>query len=73
MLTYRALVRFFSGVPSHMNNKHILGFEWFFLSGALFPSTNKTFLVCMNVIIVDVFHKIVLEVKDKRLFSKLLQ
>jgi hypothetical protein len=51
---YRAFMRFFTGMPSHMNHQHILSLEGLLLSRAFLPSTNEDLLVGMNVIGIDV-------------------
>lgn len=53
-VSYRALVWFFSGVPSHVDYQHILSFEWLLFPCTLLPATDKLLLLPMNVIIIDV-------------------
>lgn len=50
----------FTCMPSHVNDKHVLGLEWFFLSGTILPSANKALFVGMNMVIVDVLYEIIL-------------
>ena len=60
---YRALVRFLSCMPSHMNYQHVLSFEGLFVTRAFLPATNKTFLIGVNMIVVDMLDKVVLRGK----------
>ncbi len=60
---YRALVRFLSCMPSHVNHQHVLGFEGLFVTRTFLPATYKTFLVSVDVIVVDMFDKVVLRGK----------
>lgn len=57
---YGTLVRFFTGVPSHVHDQHVLSLEGFFLPRALLPAANKALLVGVYVIVVDMLHEIVL-------------
>ena len=59
-VVYRALVRFLAGVPTHVNDEHVLCFEWFFIARTLTPSADETLLIGVNVVVVDVFDEIVL-------------
>lgn len=54
--SYRALVRLFAGVPPHMYDQHILGFERLFVPGAVFPTTNEALLVNVDMIVINMFH-----------------
>jgi hypothetical protein len=70
---YRAFMRFFAGVSSHVHDKHILRFKWLFLPRALLPSADKTLFVCMNMIVIDVLYKIVLKNKKPITFNELFE
>lgn len=52
--THSALVWLLSCVSTHMNHKHVLGFERTLFSGALLPVTHKLLLFSMDVFIIDV-------------------
>ena len=54
IFSYRAFMRFLPGMSPHMNDQHVLSFEWLLLSRTIFPLTNETFLICMNMVIWDV-------------------
>lgn len=62
-MSYRALVRLFAGMPSHMNDQHVLGFKRFLVARTLFPATDKALLVGVDVVVVDVLDQIVLRGK----------
>lgn len=62
--THRTLVGFFAGVPSHVHDQHVLSFERFFLPRAFLPPANEALFVRVDMIVVDVFHKIVLKRED---------
>ena len=47
-------MRFFSGVPSHVDYQHVLSFEGFLLSGTVLPLANEAFLVGVYVVIRNV-------------------
>lgn len=51
---------FFARVPPHMNNKHVLRLEGFFLPRAPFPPANKALFIHMNVVSVDMLDQVVL-------------
>lgn len=53
-------MRFFAGMTAHVNNKHVLSLERFFVARTSLPATNKRFLIAMNVIGVDVTDKLIL-------------
>lgn len=59
-MTYGAFVWFFARVAAHVNDEHVLGFEWFFVAGTLTPSADETLLIGVNVIVVDMFDEVVL-------------
>lgn len=54
---YRALVGFFSSVPSHVDHQHVLGLEGLLLSGAILPSAHKLLLLSVDVVVVDVLKR----------------
>jgi len=58
--TYGTLVWFFTRMPSHMHDQHVLSLEGFFLPRAFLPTANKALLVGVYVIVVDMFHEIIL-------------
>lgn len=58
--TYRTLVRLFSGVSSHMHDQHVLSFKWLFFPRAFFPTADEAFLICVDMIVIDMFHQIIL-------------
>ena len=51
--SYRASMWFFSGVPSHVNDQHVLSFEGLLLSAAVLPLTNESLLVHPDVVVVQ--------------------
>lgn len=61
--SYRAFVRLFARVPSHVHNQHILGFERLFVARARLPTAYKRLLVAMNVIGVNMTDELVLREK----------
>jgi len=46
------MVRFFSGMSSHVYDEHVLSFERFFISRTIFPTTNKSLLATSDVLAV---------------------
>lgn len=58
--TYGTFMRFLPGVSSHMNNQHVLSFEWFFVPRAANPTTDESLLTCMDMVCVYMFHQIIL-------------
>ena len=52
--SYGALVRLLSSVPSHVNYKHVLGFEGLLLPGTVHPAANKLLLLPVDVVIINV-------------------
>lgn len=58
--SYRAFMRFLARMSTHVNDQHVLSFEWFLFAGAFLPATDETLFVGVNVVVVDVFHQIVL-------------
>lgn len=54
---YRALVGFFSSVPSHVDHQHVLGLEGLLLSGTILPSAHKLLLLSVDVVVVDVLER----------------
>lgn len=54
---YRALVGFFSSVPSHVDHQHVLGLKGLLLSGTLLPSAHKLLLFSVDVVVVDVLER----------------
>lgn len=61
--TYRAFMRFFAGVSSHVNHQHVLSLERFFVPRTSLPATHKRFLVAVNVIGVYVTDELILREK----------
>jgi hypothetical protein len=59
-MNYRAFMRLFTRVSSHVHYQHVLSFEWLFISRTSLPSTHKRLLVAVNVIGVDVSNEFVL-------------
>lgn len=47
-------------MTTHVNDKHVLSLERFFVARTSLPATNKRFLIAMNVIGVDVTDKLIL-------------
>lgn len=58
--TYMAFVRFFTSVPSDMNNQHIHGFEGFFFSATTLPVARTILLIFLNVFGVNMMHQLLL-------------
>lgn len=58
--TYTAFMWLFASVPAHMHDQHILGFEWFLFPAACLPVTGEVFAILFDVIIVDMFDKLIL-------------
>ena len=54
METYCASVRFLPGVPSHVNDKHVLRLEWLLVPGAADPLADERLLVGPDVVHVQV-------------------
>ena len=52
--THRTLVRLLAGMPPHVDDQHVLGFERLLLPVAVHPAAHKRLLVCLDVILVDV-------------------
>ena len=51
---YRAVMRLFSCVPSHVNDQHVLRLEGLLLPGAALPLTHEGLLVAADVLVVQV-------------------
>ena len=51
--TYRAFMRFFPGVPPHVDHQHILCLERLLFPATLAPSTDEGFLVGLYVVYID--------------------
>lgn len=47
-------------MTAHMNDKHVLSLERFFVARTSLPATNKRFFIAMNVIGVDVTDQLIL-------------
>lgn len=47
-------------VPTHVHNQHILGFKGFPFPRAAIPVTGEVLTVLLDVIIVDMFNKVIL-------------
>jgi len=54
--THRASVRFLAGMPTHMNDQHVLSFEWLLRSTAAVPQTHKLTPARRHVLLVEVLH-----------------
>ena len=52
--THRTLVRLLAGVPPHVDDQHVLGFERLLLPVAVHPAAHKRLLVGLDVVLVDV-------------------
>ena len=48
---------FFSSVPPHMNDKHVLSLKRFLISRAIFPLTNESLFPRTNVLTVQMLKK----------------
>lgn len=51
---------FFSSVPTHVHNKHILCLEGLFTSRTALPAADESLFVALDVIIVDMFNEFIL-------------
>lgn len=60
MRTYCALMRLLASMTAHVNDKHVLSFERFFVARASLPAADKRFLIAVNMIGVDVTDKLIL-------------
>lgn len=56
-------MRFFARVSSHVNDQHVLRFEWLFISRACLPSTHKRLFITVNVIGVYMANEFILREK----------
>ena len=45
---------FFTRMPSHMYNQHVLRLEWLLLTDAVRPFTDELLALVVDVIVVDV-------------------
>ena len=52
--THRALVWLLPGVPTHVNDEHVLCLERLLLATALPPLADKRLLVCVDVVVRNV-------------------